>query len=60
MTTTLPQLRDRHDYQRAARDLARQGLTERDIAELLRITTNAVHELLGVPTAVRNGKATDE
>jgi DNA-binding transcriptional regulator LsrR (DeoR family) len=45
-------LRDRRDYARAARDMAHQGLTPRDIADALGITTNAVHELLAEPLPI--------
>ncbi len=38
--------RQRSDYQRAARDLHRQGLTPRDIGAALRIGTEAAAQLL--------------
>lgn len=48
-----PQLRNRYDYARAARDLARQGLTEHDIADALKLTTAAVRKLLAEPVPVK-------
>jgi hypothetical protein len=49
LTNPAPQYRDRRAFQRAAHEMARQGLKPRDIADALRITTGAVLELLQEP-----------